>query len=115
MAVKNYGTSGGQVDTVAEVHALSWADLKDTIAAWSKDWEEGYAKFATTSGTAAAAAYNRARAYLLVYMVWVARHQNGTDRINEVDVNPQLVASSFEIDRLLTRLSPHDPLHPANS
>ena len=116
MAIKGFGSGSNQIDSLEDVHGLSWADLKDTIEDWGVRWFKGYADFANiTSSTAAAAARtSRTRALLLGYMVWLARHQNGNDRTPEIDVPPQLVAFSHEIDRLLTRVS-QTPLNPANS
>ena len=104
------------ISTPAELHELSWADLKDTLENWDQEWADGWDSFADISDTTPAtdAQFLRARALLLVYGIWLARNQNGEDRSRELSLHPQLVGASHEVDHLLTRIG-YSPLNPANS
>ena len=107
--------AGRGISTLRDVLTLSWVDLRNTIEAWDKEWLQGYEAFSGASGGSAfAVEVIRTKALMLGYMVWIARHQNGDDRSVELDISPQLVDFSYNIDQLLVRTS-HVPLTPANA
>ena len=112
--VHSSGPVAQGIGSFDDVDQMTWTDLKDTIEAWAREWVQGYDTFAPiASASARDGQLYRSKIWLLIYMVWVARHQNGNDRSVELDIPPQLMDESYNMDQLLIRLS-SVPLTPAN-
>ncbi len=116
MAAKTFGTGGANIDSLVEMGALSWADLKDTLEAWDKEWIQGANAFLKLDSTPTAAEAKKARTklFLFLYGIWLTQNQGGNDRSQELLIHPQSRRFVYEFDIMLKR-EPQVPLNPAQS
>lgn len=114
MAVRGYGSSGTNIDTLDEVAALTWVDLRDTLRNWAGSWEDFGFLSIGDSDNGATVRTRWQRLFLFVYMLFLVSNQNGKDRTHELGIHPHLT----QMQRVLINMCIREnlgKLHPSQA